>query len=66
VPEDPFDDLWRGIADQWPSYLAYVTSFSTIGGLWVVHHATFRRMRYADATVLRLNPPSGPPSGSSP
>ncbi len=29
VPEDAFDDLWRGIADQWPSYLAYVTSFST-------------------------------------
>ncbi len=22
VPEDAFDDLWRGIADQWPSYLA--------------------------------------------
>src|SRR5919201_5345407 len=55
VPASAFDDLWRGIAKQWPSYLAYVTSFLTIGGLWLVHHAIFRRMRFADPTVLRTN-----------
>jgi uncharacterized membrane protein len=55
VPESAFDDLWQGIADQWPSYLAYVTSFLTIGGLWMVHHGILRRMRFADQTVLRLN-----------
>jgi uncharacterized membrane protein len=55
VPASAFDDLWRGIADQWPSYLAYATSFWTIGGLWVVHHGIFRRLRQADLTVLRLN-----------
>jgi len=55
VPEDAFDNLWRGIADQWPSYLAYFTSFSTVGGLWLAHHAILRRMRYADSTVIRLN-----------
>ncbi|HKF80872.1 MAG TPA: TMEM175 family protein [Thermoleophilaceae bacterium] len=55
VPESAFDDLWKGIADQWPSYLAYVTSFLTIGGLWIVHHGVLRRMRYADLTMLRLN-----------
>ena len=55
MPESAFDDLWRGIADQWPSYLGYVTSFLTIGGLWMVHHGIVRRMRYADQTVLRLN-----------
>jgi Endosomal/lysosomal potassium channel TMEM175 len=27
VPESAFNHLWRGIADQWPSYLAYATSF---------------------------------------
>lgn len=41
VPEADFDDLWGGIADQWPSYLAYATSFLTIGALWLVHHALF-------------------------
>jgi uncharacterized membrane protein len=55
IPEDEFGDLWAAIADQWPSYLAYVTSFLTIGGLWLVHHEIFRRMRFADPTVLRTN-----------
>jgi hypothetical protein len=32
VPKTVFDNPWRGILDQWPSYLAYVTSFITIGG----------------------------------
>ena len=32
VPESGYDDLWQTIRDQWPSYLAYTTSFFTIGG----------------------------------
>ena len=55
VPESDFHDLWRGIANQWPSYLGYVTSFLTIGGIWMAHHGLFRRMRYADQNVMRLN-----------
>lgn len=55
VPEADFDHLWRGIADQWPSYLGYATSFLTIGGLWIAHHGIFRRLREADGQVLRLN-----------
>jgi len=55
VPESDFDDLWQGIANQWPSYLGYVTSFATIGGLWLAHHGIFRRIQYADARVTRLN-----------
>ncbi|HVN61062.1 MAG TPA: TMEM175 family protein, partial [Gaiellaceae bacterium] len=39
VPASSFDDLWRGIAHEWPSYLAYLTSFITIGGLWMAHLA---------------------------
>jgi len=50
-----FDNLWRGIANQWPSYLAYATSFITIGGLWMVHHGIFRRLQYANTRVMRLN-----------
>lgn len=55
VPESGFDDLWSGIIDQWPSYLAYATSFLTIGGLWLGHHGIFRRMASVDGTVMRLN-----------
>jgi uncharacterized membrane protein len=55
VPEEAFTNLWQGIADQWPSYLAYVTSFLTIGIVWFVHHGIFRRMAFADAIVARAN-----------
>ena len=55
VPESEFSNLWRGIAHQWPSYLAYATSFITIGGLWMVHHGIFRRLQYANTSVMRLN-----------
>ena len=55
VPEDAFDHLLRAILDEWPSYLAYVTSFLTIGAVWFLHHALFRRLRVADATLARLN-----------
>jgi uncharacterized membrane protein len=55
VPESAFDNLWRGIADQWPAYLAYVTSFLTIGGLWAAHHAIFRRLQYANRELMVIN-----------
>jgi uncharacterized membrane protein len=55
VPEESFNDLWAGILEQWPSYLAYVTSFLTIGVIWFIHHGMFRRLAFADAMVTRLN-----------
>jgi uncharacterized membrane protein len=45
VPESAFDDLWHGIAHQWPAYLGYVTSLLTIGGIWLAHHGIFRRLQ---------------------
>ena len=55
VPESAFHDLWRGIADQWPAYLAYATSFITIGGIWAAHHRIFRRLQYANQRLMVLN-----------
>jgi uncharacterized membrane protein len=55
VPESEFDNLWRGIAHQWPAYLAYATSFITIGVIWMVHHGIFRRLRYANTWIMRIN-----------
>lgn len=55
VPESQLSDLWRGIADQWPSYLGYATSFLTIGGLWLAHNAIIRRLAFADSVIMRIN-----------
>jgi TMEM175 potassium channel family protein len=30
-------DLLGAVLDQWPSYLAYLVSFSTIGAIWLEH-----------------------------
>ncbi len=55
VPASSFSHLWRGIADQWPSYLGYATSFLTVGGIWLVHHGIFRRVQYANRRVMQVN-----------
>lgn len=55
VPEQDFANLWRGIGDQWPSYLGYVTSFLTIGGIWLSHHALFGRLEFVNRRVMQLN-----------
>jgi uncharacterized membrane protein len=47
--------LGRELLDLWPSYLAYVTSFMTIGIIWVNHHACFERIERADRPLLFLN-----------
>ncbi len=54
---DPADfaDPWRALADEWPSYLAYVTSFLTIGGVWLAHHGLFTSIKAVDPVLMRLN-----------
>jgi len=39
----------------WPSYLAYVTSFLTIGIIWMNHHHTVSLMGRIDRTMLFVN-----------
>jgi uncharacterized membrane protein len=55
VPSAGFDNLWHGIAHEWPAYLGYVTSFLTIGGIWLAHHGIFRRLQYVNDQVMRSN-----------
>jgi uncharacterized membrane protein len=47
--------LLHSIVHQWPSYLAYATSFLTIGVLWLEHSAIAGSLRIADAALYRLN-----------
>jgi uncharacterized membrane protein len=49
------EDALRSILEQWPSYLAYVTSFLTIGVVWTAHSTITRHLSAADATLYRLN-----------
>jgi uncharacterized membrane protein len=47
--------LIAGLAAEWPSYFAFLTSFFTVLIMWVHHHAIFRLVRGADATLLFAN-----------
>ena len=48
-------DLGRQLLHLWPSYLAYVTSFVTIGIIWMNHHHTVSLMGRTDRTFLFIN-----------
>ena len=43
------------VLNAWPSYLAYVVSFLSIGAAWIVHTALTDRLARADPVFLRLN-----------
>ena len=47
--------LGRALLDLWPSYLAYATSFLTIGIMWVNHHSVFRQIGETDHRFLFIN-----------
>ena len=43
------------VLHAWPGYLAYVVSFLTIGGTWLLHTALTDQLDRADQLFLRLN-----------
>jgi uncharacterized membrane protein len=47
--------LGHELVKQWPAYAAYVTSFITIGIIWINHHAMISRLGRADHAILMLN-----------
>ncbi len=51
----PRESLAHALAHQWPHYAAYVTSFITIGIIWINHHAMLGRLRAVDHAILGLN-----------
>jgi uncharacterized membrane protein len=48
-------NLWEELADEWPSYFAYVLSFITIGIYWANHHSFFKLFHHVDHGFLMLN-----------
>ena len=47
--------LTHELLRQWPIYAAYVTSFITIGIIWINHHAVLSRLERVDHAILLLN-----------
>jgi uncharacterized membrane protein len=43
------------VLHAWPAYLAYITSFLTIGGAWLLHTALTEQLARIDQLFLRLN-----------
>jgi uncharacterized membrane protein len=55
VPHAEEGGLARAFFEQWPSYLAYAVSFTTIGIMWVNHHALMDNVALVDRPLLFLN-----------
>ncbi len=48
-------DLLNWFREQLPNYLAFITSFATIGVMWMNHHRMFTHIKHTDATLMLLN-----------
>lgn len=47
--------LLPALLGQWPAFLAFLTSFATVGIMWINHHALFTHIRRSDHNLLVLN-----------
>jgi len=55
VPEGSGNDLWGALLDEWPSYLAYLVSFATIGAVWFAHSVITEALSGATSVLIRVN-----------
>ena len=55
IPAVTSKDVGDRLAEQWPSYVAYLVSFATIGNAWLNHSVITEYLDRADAILLRLN-----------
>jgi uncharacterized membrane protein len=55
VSELPRGGLGRALLAEWPSYVAYLLSFSVILIMWVNHHVLLDYVREVDHAFLYLN-----------
>lgn len=55
VPGLGAGSVFGALARQWPSFLAFATSFATIGIIWINHHRVFTHVRRVSHGVLMWN-----------
>ena len=48
-------DLGRALPHLWPSFLAFLASFTTIGVMWLNHHRLFTLIERCDDGLIALN-----------
>ena len=54
-PQTPHGGLRAAVANLWPSYLAFVASFMTIGVMWLNHHRLFTLINKNDDGLIAFN-----------
>src|SRR5215469_2591255 len=55
VPQTGGRTLASALRSQWPTYLAFVTSFATILIMWINHHRIFTLIGRSDDRLLFYN-----------
>jgi uncharacterized membrane protein len=55
VPKRGGPPILNQLGAAWPSFVAYLISFLTIGIIWVNHHALVHNIAVVDRTLLFLN-----------
>jgi uncharacterized membrane protein len=55
VPESSVDDPLAAILEEWPSYVAYLVSFASVGAIWLEHNTITEHLRQTDTVLIRLN-----------
>ena len=55
APHGAGSDLGRALLAEWPSLMAFVTSFATIGIMWLNHHRLFGLVGRVSHLLLVLN-----------
>ncbi len=48
-------ELMQSLVAEWPDFAAYLTSFATIGTMWVSHHFIFEHIRRVDTLLFYAN-----------
>jgi uncharacterized membrane protein len=52
---DPSENLGAALVHEWPTFLAYLISFVTIGIMWVNHHRLFALIERSNPTFAYIN-----------
>ncbi|MCZ7437310.1 TMEM175 family protein [Micromonospora sp. WMMC241] len=55
VPDVPPGRLLSGLLGQWPSYVAYLASYSYVAVVWLNHKAAFNRIQQTDRGLHWMN-----------
>jgi uncharacterized membrane protein len=54
-PQTPHGGLRSALVNLWPSYLAFLASFMTIGVMWLNHHRLFTLINKKDDGLIAFN-----------